>query len=307
MNSATVKHEDHDIRLDKWFKRHFQHISFIKIAKLIRKGTIRVNKKKVGIDHRISEGDIILYPTFTETPQDAKIRSNKRLEQELLNAVIYKDANILVLNKPHGIAVQGGSKIKDSIDELSHCLQFEYDEKPKLVHRLDKDTTGVLLLARKTNIAAKLGELFKSKQLKKTYLALVKGCPKPAMGKIDIPLEKSLHSKFEKMEKSSKGAKSITLYKVLDHAGHKYSLVELELVTGRTHQIRAHLSMIDCPILGDEKYGNRADLFKGIDKKLYLHSYKTDISLDGKKYTFVAPLPNYFKHALNTLGLSDNN
>jgi 23S rRNA pseudouridine955/2504/2580 synthase len=314
MISATVTFEDDGIRLDRWFKRHHKDLSFGPVVKNVRKGLIRVNDKKIDISDKISTGDVISYPDFLDQQDKDKFidksidtRINKPSLKNIkliTDNIIYKDESIIVLNKPAGLAVQGGTKVVDSVDSLSEGLKFDCDEKPKLVHRLDKETSGILILARKTYIAAKFSEVFRSKAIKKTYIAIVNGVPKTRSGKIDIPIEKIKNrNNFEKVVESVAGKKSITYYEVLDHATDKYALLKLDLLTGRTHQIRTHLSSIDCPIIGDGKYGRRASIGGLIENKLYLHAYKISFCLEGKNYDFTAPPPPHFKNALSNLGL----
>lgn len=304
--TVVIESEDHDIRLDRWFKRHEPHMQFSMLAKLMRKGKIRVDGKKQDPSFRITEGETLTYPIIHVADEDVvrvKAPMQNRYIDEINDAIIFMNDDIIVLNKPAGLAVQGGSKISISVDDLAEELKFEYDQKPKLVHRLDKETSGILVMARKTSVAAELSEMFRVKQISKKYLALVTGLPKPFEGKIDIPLEKVMNDKenFEKVDKSAKGKKAITYYKVLDYASDVMALVELDLITGRTHQIRAHMSLIGHPIFGDDKYG---DFESRQEKKLYLHSYKTEFEYKGEKFSFTADLPTHFKEKLSFVGLS---
>jgi 23S rRNA pseudouridine955/2504/2580 synthase len=305
MQQITVTPEDDGIRLDRWFKRHYANVPFLLIAKLIRKGQIKLNSAKADIATKIQTDDIISFKDFANIERAPKSQSPipPYYEKMILDAVIYKDDDIIVLNKPIDLAVQGGSGIKISVDDLAVFLQFEYDEKPKLVHRLDKETSGILILARKASVAAKLSEGFRSQNIHKEYIALVNGCPRPHSGKIDLPLEKVVSNNFEKVEHSSTGQKAVTLYKVLDHAADRLALVEFQLITGRTHQIRVHSASIGHPLIGDDKYGNRDDIPSSIEKKLYLHSYKTSFKYKNKTLSFKAQLPKHFKDAIKTLGL----
>jgi len=307
MNISKVTNDDEGIRLDRWFKRHFKDVPFGMIAKMVRKGAIKVNSKKSDINVKLAEGDVILYPKFEieDQPERPKTKSNKKIEQLIIDSILFKDDKIIVLNKPSGLAVQGGSKIPYSVDDLSDCLKFGYEDKPKLVHRLDKDTSGILVLARKANIAAKLSDIFKKKKLSKKYLAILNGVPKPHVGKIDIPLEKVQKNNFEKVRKTHNTLRrAVSFYRVLDFAERKIALVEFDLVTGRTHQLRVHSSLIDCPILGDTKYGYQDNVYGNIKDKLYLHAYKIEFELEGRVYKFKAQPHEDFKETLNTLGLN---
>ncbi len=309
--TVTITSDDANIRLDRYFKRHHANVSFGVIAKLVRKKHIKVNGKRSDISTKLVEGDVITHPNLheqakSEFEQVFKPVVNSKYVDIIMNSVIFVDENIIVLNKPLGLAVQGGSKIKVSVDDLSVHLKYDYDEKPKLVHRLDKDTSGLLVLARKANTAAKLSGIIKHKNFHKTYLALCLNAPKTMSGKIDTPISKikDLKTNFEKVAENPKGQYAITYYKVLDRAFNKYSLIEAQIITGRTHQLRVHLSSIGCPIIGDDKYGTRSEISNSVQDKLYLHAYKLEFELEGKEYQFTAPLPDYFNDALNNLGLS---
>lgn len=302
MQSVTVSKDDDGIRIDRWFQRHFKSMPFSLIAKLLRKKRVKINSKRAKLADRIAEGDVLTFPDIHDEPQESSINLPENLVKEMQKSVLYMDDDIIVLNKPAGLAVQGGSKIRYSVDSLSECLKYDYPDKPKLVHRLDMETSGLLVLARRTAVAAKLGELFKQRNMAKTYLALVYGHPRPHTGVIDIPLEKTEKDGFEKVRETDKGKRAVTNYRVLDHIADEASLVELDLITGRTHQLRAHLSMIGCPIVGDEKY-NLPDqvTFKG--KDLFLHAHKLTLTLNGKTHNFVAPLPKHFRDALAFYGM----
>jgi 23S rRNA pseudouridine955/2504/2580 synthase len=307
MQVYTVSQGDDNIRIDRWFKRHLKDVSFTQVAKLIRKGQIKLNGKKVDVSSRVVEGDQISFKNnFVSTGDKPKKAVNipQEVIKEIQDAVIFKDEVLLAINKPAGLAVQGGSKISYSIDDLAEYLKFDNEEKPKLVHRLDRETSGILILARSTASAAKLAELFKKKTIDKFYIALLAGVPRPFIGKIDLPLEKEREVEFEKVKHNKDGAKAVTLYEVLDHAASQYSLVRFKLLTGKTHQLRAHSSLIDCPIVGDRKYG-RTDVKQSLmSDKLHLHARHIEFNLDGKNYNIMADLPKYFDLSLENIGLS---
>jgi 23S rRNA pseudouridine955/2504/2580 synthase len=302
MQKVIVTKDDDGIRIDRWFQRHYQGIPFSLIAKLLRKKRVKINGKRAKLAQRVEEGDTLFFPDIKQEDSSEPMRLPENLVKALQGSVIYMDDDIIVLNKPAGLAVQGGSKIKYCVDNLAECLKYDYEEKPKLVHRLDKETSGVLLLARRTAIAAQLASSFKQRDLKKTYLALVHGHPRPHEGKIDVSLEKISERGFEKTGKSEKGKRAITNYKLLDHIADDASLLELDLVTGRTHQIRAHLSLINCPIVGDRKYNKKDQVEFPVDN-LLLHAHHMTIELDGTQMSFTAPLPKYFTDALKFYGL----
>lgn len=293
--SATVSFDDDGIRLDRWFKRTLKNVPFTIIAKLIRKGSIRVNAKKEDISFRLKNGDVITYPTINLVDDIKHTNTNPKLEQMILGSVIFKDENIIVINKPAGIAVQGGTNIKDSIDDLAEALKFDYPEKPKLVHRIDKETSGLLVLARKTSIAAKLSELFRSKDIKKTYLAILIGVPRPLTGEVQTEIEN---------EEKKKKQYATSNYEVLDYAANEYCLCSLEPLTGRKHQLRIHTSHIGTPILGDTKYARRIPELKINQKFMYLHAHQIEFKLGQKLYNFSADVPQHFTAALSELGLN---
>jgi 23S rRNA pseudouridine955/2504/2580 synthase len=305
MLTATVSNEDNNIRLDRFFKRHYHDIPFTVIAKLMRKGKIKVNGKKANVSRRLIEGEILSFPELIvqENPVIEK-RIPKEAIEEIKKAILYIDDDIIAINKPAGLAVQGGSKIKYSLDDLCEYLKFDTDQKPRLVHRLDKETSGVIILARNVNTASNLGELFKLKRISKTYFAIVKGMPNPLKGKIDIPLNKEWSSGMERMQPNDAGKDAITHYEVIDHSRGEFSLVTLKISTGRTHQIRAHLSILGCPILFDKKYGNEQTKLETLQEQLYLHACEIALKYNNKDYKIIAPLPEYFNEALKILSLS---
>jgi 23S rRNA pseudouridine955/2504/2580 synthase len=308
LNTIKVKNDDEGIRLDRWFKRHYKHVPFGLVAKMIRKGVIKLNSKKSEISKTVHAGDEIKFPNFDIAAAPTQRKSNPELERIIIDSIIYKDKNIIVLNKPSGLAVQGGSKIAYSVDDLSECLRFESDERPKLVHRIDKDTSGILVMARKASVASKLSEIFRLRNMKKFYIAVLQGVPKPHKGKIDFPIMKEEQDGYEKVRRhNDKGQRSLTFYQVLDFTANKFSLVQFELVTGRTHQLRIHSSLIECPILGDDKYGSRDMDMPNVSDKLHLHSYKMEFEFEGKILKFKAEIPRHFRETLNTLGLSVTN
>ncbi len=300
-----VSAEDSDIRLDRWFKRHFQGVSHIAVEKALRKGNIRVNGKRVQASLRLKEGDEIRVPPFKidpikkiKSPAHEIISSGKAADM-MLDSVIYTDKNIIAINKPSGLAVQGGSKISVSVDHLLHHLQFEAKEKPKLIHRLDKDTSGVLLLARNSKTAALLTKLFKDKQIKKEYLAITVGTPKPKHGVIDLPLIKS-GVEHEKVIVSEEGQEAITHYKVLENFANSAALVSLSPLTGRTHQLRVHMQSLGTPILGDNKYGGNKMLIDGKKVQLHLHAQSIVIpNFEGQRIVVKADLPQHFQNTLD--------
>ena len=293
-----VKAEDDGMRLNRWFMKYYPNLT------LGRTKQIKVDGKRAETSLKLAAGSEVRVPPMDEQPETGANRSeiSRRDAEFILSLVIYKDDNIIVLNKPSGLAVQGGTNTSRHVDGMLEALRFELNEKPKLVHRIDKDTSGVLVLARNRTWADRLTKAFREHTLPKTYLALVNSCPKNPAGEIKAPLEKC----GEKSLVSPDGKPAATVYKTLDEVGSKFALVEASPLTGRTHQIRAHMEYIGCPIVGDDKYfgGEKRQKYASIPDKLYLHAYKIDLSaLYNKKTVIKAALPEHFKKALAALGI----
>jgi 23S rRNA pseudouridine955/2504/2580 synthase len=308
MSEHAIEEVDSGIRLDRWFKRHMPAMTHGLLEKLLRKGDIRVNGKKAKASDRVEAGQVIgvrfevsgfskneLTPKTSQlTPEDA------RMMQSL---VLYKDADVIVINKPAGLAVQGGSKVTRSVDGMLDALRFDAKERPKLVHRLDRDTSGVLVLARSAKAASRLMHAFAGKKVEKTYWALVKGAPEIAQGKIDLPLAKQEEGDVEKVAIDEEdGKRAVTLYRVLERLSKALAWVELMPVTGRTHQLRVHMAAIGHPIIGDGKYGGRAAFIDGMELSHTLHLHARRIAIPGV-LDVTAPLPRHMKESWKTLGL----
>lgn len=299
-----VKESDDGMRLNRWFLKYYPGLPLGRFQKLLRTKQIKVDGKKAETSLKLAAGSEVRIPPLhldeSEAPKQNRI--NKKDADFVLGMVIYKDDNILVLNKPSGIAVQGGTNTGFHIDGMLDALNFEKDEKPKLVHRIDKNTSGILVLARNRKYADLLTKAFREHSLQKTYLALVRGCPKQMSGVIKAPLEKI----GEKVMVTESGKPAVTEYQVLDTLGDKFALVEARPLTGRTHQIRAHLEYLGTPIAGDDKYfGKERVRLSNISDKLHLHAYKIDLScLYNKKMVVSAPLPEHFCKSLNNLGIN---
>lgn len=296
-----VKPEDDGMRLNRWFLKYYPQLPLSRLQKLLRTKQIKVDGKKCETSLKLVAGQEIRIPPMDDTPETQEKSGVSPKDAAFVQSlVIYKDKNIIVLNKPSGLAVQGGTNTVRHIDAMLPALRFEMAEAPKLVHRIDKDTSGILVLARDRKNAELLTKAFKEHNLQKTYLALVKGCPKKTSGQIKAPLEKI----GEKSVVLEDGKKAITDYEVLDYVGEKFALVKAMPLTGRTHQIRAHLEHIGTPIVGDDKYfGEKREKFALIKDKLYLHAYKIDLSDIYNNLKIKAGLPEHFAEALEVLGL----
>lgn len=305
VETVTVKEIDDGMRLNRWFLKYYPNITMGRLQKLLRTKQIKVDGARAEASLKLAAGQSVRIPPLKNDealPEKSKALLPKEIEF-MQSLVIYKDNDVIAINKPSGLAVQGGTNTRFHVDGLLDALIFEKEERPKLVHRIDKDTSGVLLLARGRKSADLLTKAFREHRLQKTYLALVNGCPVKDSGEIKTPLARV----GERMQVSSDGQSARTLYRVLDSVGAKFALVEACPLSGRTHQIRAHLESIGCPIVGDDKYfggGSRAKCSLFADK-LHLHAYKMDLSaIYNKKTVITAPLPAYFKESLKAAGIS---
>lgn len=298
-----IKTEDDGIRLNRWFLKYYPGLSLGRLQKLLRTKQIKVDGARAESNTRLCGGQEIRVPPLdNEKKTLVHNELSAKDEQYALSLVIYKDENIIVLNKPSGLAVQGGTNTLRHVDGLLEALKFNNSEKPKLVHRIDKDTSGILVLARNRKMADVLTKGFREHTLHKTYLALTRGVPKKNMGEIKAPLEKI----GERVQVVESGKPALTQYEVLDSVGDKYALISASPLTGRTHQIRAHLEYLGTPIYGDDKYfGEERCKNSLIAHKLHLHAYKIDLSsIYGRKMEISAKLSDYFKESLNTLGIN---
>jgi 23S rRNA pseudouridine955/2504/2580 synthase len=274
VQSVTVAEGDSEQRLDRWFKRRFPALSHGRLEKLLRTGQIRVDGKRAQASLRLAAGQTIRIPPGIDAPPPvaprAVLEADARLVQSL---VLHVDDDVIALNKPAGLAVQGGSGTKRHLDGMLDALRLG-GERPRLVHRLDRDTSGVLLLARSARMAARLAESFRDKHTRKVYLALVAGVPKPARGKIEMALAKTGED-HEIVAADEEGKRAATLYDTLDVMLGRAALLALRPLTGRTHQLRVHCaSGLGTPIVGDPKYGGLAHgLGDGVAPGLHLHAY----------------------------------
>jgi len=311
VQTLAVAENEAELRLDRWFQRRFPGLGHGRLSKLLRTGQVRVDGKRAEGSLRLATGMLIRVPPLDEkdlaapraTPAIKRAAPPKELAA-LQNAVLYRDADVLIIDKPAGLAVQGGTGIDISVDSMLDALRFDGRERPKLVHRLDRDTSGVLVLARSARAAKWLTAAFKARETEKTYWAVLNGVPKPGRGKIDIPLAKLPGPKGEKMvEDGEAGKRAVTLYTVLDRAADRAAWVALAPLTGRTHQLRAHCAALGTPILGDGKYGGRSAFIEGpgIAKRLHLHA--RSIRLDTpERRTIMATAP-LSPHMINTFNV----
>jgi len=307
----TVTEDDDGIRLDRWFKRHMAEVSFNLVSRWARTGQIRIDGKRATPGDRIEAGQQIRVPPAEAAPERAArpMRARVQLtpeEEELVREmVIHRDADAVVLNKPPGLATQGGTKTHQHLDRLLDGLADDDGNRPKLVHRLDKDTSGVLLVARTARAAGHFAKAFAGRTARKVYWALVVGVPSPDEGLVDLPLAKQPGTGGEKMHVDrDSGQAAKTRWRLIDRAGNRAAWVELQPLTGRTHQLRAHMAALGHPIVGDAKYGGpEAFLTGGISRKMHLHARRLRIeSPNGKPIDVAAELPAHFAESLVTLG-----
>lgn len=326
----TVGGDEPEQRLDRWFRKRFPHVSQGRIEKMCRKGEIRVDGGRAKASTRVAPGQVVRVPPLPEAetvpPPDAAPMAPPEPDAEaagaLRNAVLYRDDDIIVLNKPAGLAVQGGTKQRTHLGALLPALRFGRADDPRLIHRLDKDTSGLLVLGRTAAAASKLGALFRSREVDKIYVAAVAGRPDPAAGTIRYALVKAGGAGDERMStlhpdevKTTPGAKrAVTDYRVIEQAGSRLAAVALRPVTGRTHQLRAHMAALGCPIAGDGKYGGRgqenqgegwgAGLGGALSRKLHLHAARLSFPhpSTGRRMTFSAPLPEHMARTWSVMG-----
>jgi 23S rRNA pseudouridine955/2504/2580 synthase len=305
-----IAEDDDGIRLDRWFKRHYPAVTHGLLEKLLRKGEIRLDGKRVKSADRVATGQSMRLPpqiVHDKTTPHVKTVQPVKTSFKLEDTILYMDKHLFVLNKPSGLATQGGSGLKEHVDGMLDQLAYEKTVRPKLVHRLDRDTSGVLLIARTAQAAAGLSVELARRDAKKIYWALVKGVPVQRRGMIKGALAKEgTRGKDERMEISEEeDAKfALTEYAVMATAGTEYAWVAAKPVTGRTHQIRVHLASIGTPIIGDFKYGGVAARGKGaIPDKLHLHARTIDIARpDGGRVTVSAPLSPHMLKSWSQLG-----
>lgn len=311
----TVGADDDGARLDRWFKRHLPQIGFATISRWARTGQIRLDGKRADPADRIATGQVIRVPPGGDTPEKArKIRERKPLSPEQVELaegmVIARTPAALVLNKPPGLATQGGSGTYAHVDGLLDAYAGDDEPRPRLVHRLDKDTSGVLLIARTPGSAAYFSKHFSGRSARKIYWALITGVPDIEDGLIELPLGKQPGTGGEKMmvDESGEGQIARTRYRVIDRAGNRAAWVELQPLTGRTHQLRVHMAAIGHPIVGDGKYGGQDAFLSGtISRKMHLHARRLLIDQPGgaKAIDVTAALPEHFAASMASLGFDE--
>jgi 23S rRNA pseudouridine955/2504/2580 synthase len=314
VEARIVSEDEADIRLDRWFRRHFHGLTQGAIQKLCRTGQVRVDGRRVDAATRLAAGQSVRIPPLSAPPEERpRPEIDPNVARDVQRLVIYRDDHVLVLNKPHGMPVQGGPGISRHLDGLLDALRFGGADRPRLVHRLDRDTSGVLLLARTPGTAAKLAAAFRTRAVEKTYWAVVAGRPVPPEGRIDLPLRRIGGARGERTEIADRAdkeaARAITEYTTLDHAGQKLAWLALRPLTGRTHQLRVHCVAIGAPILGDVKYArpDQNNAFSatvaGLPAELHLHARALALPHPaGGTLLVEADLPPHMTQTFRTLG-----
>jgi 23S rRNA pseudouridine955/2504/2580 synthase len=317
IEKRAVRADDDGLRLDRWLKKYYPSLPHALVQKLVRTGQVRVDGGRMKADARLSTGQEIRVPTHFTAPVEEPQPSLKpppglsKADRDFIERmIIFENDYVAILNKPFGIAVQGGTKTSRHIDGLLAGMADRFGgERPRLVHRLDRDTSGVLVVAKDRQTAARLGRLFQTRSVQKIYWAIVRGVPKPPQGKVEAPLVKAAGPDGDRVRKARPGEQELaqhatTYYSVIDHAARQVSWLSLKPVTGRQHQLRAHMDILGTPILGDQKYGEIAEMpMDGIENKLHLHARRLTLR-DGKigDIDISAPLPPHMAHSFDLLG-----
>ena len=323
---AGIEHRQVDadeagMRLDRWFKVHYPGLGFGQLQKLLRSGQVRVDGGRAKTDLRVQPGQTVRIPPMgvdgkekTSGPIAGRDLKHSPDGELLSRMLIHEDDKVFVLNKPAGIAVQGGSGLTRHIDKMLEAWTSKKGEKPRLVHRLDRDTSGVLVVARTRGAAQRLTAAFRERDTKKTYWALVKGVPRKRDDKVSTWLVKEATPDGDRMRIAKHGEDgadhAVSYYRVVEQAGQDFAWLEMEPYTGRTHQLRVHAAHIGCPIIGDPKYfeaDTNWDFPGGIQNRLHLHARRIVIPHpDRGKIDVTAPMPPHMVQSWNLLGFDES-
>lgn len=314
VETRRVDKDEDGMRLDRWFKSHYASLPHSRLEKLLRTGQVRVDGARAKASTRLAAGQTVRVPPLPAVaPAPAKKALSKQDRDFLASLTLYEDDDLLVLNKPPGIAVQGGTKTMHHLDRLFEALGDGPKTRLRLVHRLDRDTSGVLVVAKRRDIAAKLGRAFQTRSVRKIYWALVTGVPRPPQGKIDAALVKTAGPEGDRVRKARPGEQeraqsAVTYYAVVDRAGQKVAWLSLKPVTGRQHQLRAHMAMLGHPILGDAKYHGDRDLPEGVENKLHLHARRISFPHPSGEgvVDVTAPLPEHMTRSFALFGFVES-
>ena len=317
VQQITVESGEADQRLDRWFKRRFPGVTHGRLEKLLRTGKVRLDGKRAKASDRVVAGQVLRIPPLGAAPssdsdQDVRVKAEPKVSDKdaaaLRASVLFKDADVLVINKPAGLAVQGGTGLDKNLDAMLDALKFDAPERPRLVHRLDRDTSGCLVLARSAKAAQALTAAFRHKEARKVYWAIVVGAPKLDRGKIDAPLSKQPAKGGERVQiDEDEGRFAITHFAVIERAGKKAAWLALMPVTGRTHQLRAHCVALGTPILGDGKYAGQEAFVARDELPNQMHLHARSIRIPHPKRGWIAveaPLPPHMQKTWKFFGFA---
>jgi 23S rRNA pseudouridine955/2504/2580 synthase len=311
VDRRIVTAEEAEIRLDRWFRRHFPGLTQGAIERLCRTGQVRVDGRRAVAATRLAVGQAVRIPPLPTGLPVARpltpLPPNPEEARALADRILYRDASVLVLDKPAGLPVQGGPGITRHLDGMLEALRDGAVERPRLVHRLDRDTAGVLVLALSAASAARLAASFRGREVRKTYWAIVVGRPLPPAGRIDVPLIRTQGARFGRTAaaEDGTGAAAVTTYRTLDWAGRRFAWLELMPRTGRTHQLRVHCAALGTPILGDATYGGARASPAGFPATLHLFARALSFSHpEGGQLMIEAPLPPNLTETFRLLGFT---
>ncbi len=309
IRSLVVGEEDEGQRLDRWLKKRVPELPYALAQKLIRKGAIKIDGKRAKTDARLSAGQEVRLPPIEDRGEEKKPPRKLTLDDRayMESLIIYDDGDIIALNKPGDIASQGGGGVERHIDGLLPLLKDKKERRPRLIHRLDRDTSGVLLLARATESVRRLGKAFHDRRARKIYWAIVVPAPEQNEGTINAPLAKAKGPIKDRMvvDEGEDSKSAVTDFFVIERAGKKAAFVAFSPRTGRTHQIRVHAAdVLNCPILGDGKYGGSAARLEGLDlsPRLHLHARRLIVPQGRETLDIIAPLPPDMQKSMKMLG-----
>lgn len=310
---VMVAREDGECRLDRWFRRHYPHVRHGELEKWLRTGQVRIDGKRAKASDRLSAGQGVRVPPAAQTPGGGERGAGRRQPTdseaaELTRRVLFRDQHLIVIDKPAGLAVQGGSKTTHHLDGMLDALRGD-GERPRLVHRLDKDTSGVLVLARTAAVATALTRAFAHRDVRKLYWAVVVGTPAQSSGRITQPLAKRGGPGAERTGEDDDGRPAVTDFRIVERAGDRAAWLALEPRTGRTHQLRAHCLLLGTPILGDGKFGGQSAFLAGADLEHRLHLHARAIRLPHPAGSGAlearAPLPEHMRATFRFFGFSE--
>ncbi|AQS41544.1 MAG: Pseudouridine synthase [Candidatus Tokpelaia hoelldobleri] len=318
VEQKKVAADEAGMRLDRWFKLHYPGLSFGALQKFLRSGQIRLDGGRAKSDTRVEAGQVIRVPPLgvdgkNSTPLDRHVIRNKQDADVLAQMLLYEDNKVFVFNKPAGLAVQGGSGVTRHVDGMLEAWRSKRGEKPRLVHRIDRETSGILVVARTRSAAQALTASFRERDTRKTYWALVRGVPRKKQDRISTWLVKETGPNGDRMRVCDHGEPdsdhAVSYYRLIDKAGRGISWLEMEPHTGRTHQLRVHAAYIGHPIIGDPKYFHADDnwvLPGGMQNRLHLHARRIRIpNPSGGVLDVTAPLPPHMVQSFNLLGLDE--